>query len=144
MSGVVTVAGARYFQRILFGQSEEPHSSYWIALTKSMPTVFNVADELDEVDIPDSGYARIEIPNDGEWWKDSVSISRTNAQDLIFDSALTDWGTIKYWALCSQEDGGDVFSYGNLEVALDVRALDRVVIQTGSLSFALNVLYRGD
>lgn len=142
MSGVITVDGARYFQRILFGQAEEPRPSFWLALTRASPTVFNTADELDEIDIEKSGYARVEIPNDGEWWKDSASLSRTNAQDLVFEWSLVDWGNIGYWALCSQDDGGEVYAFGSLETGLDIRALDQVVVPSGSLSFALNILYR--
>lgn len=144
MTGRITKAGAEYFIATLFGQTQEPAESYWVGLAGTIsPTIFANGSELNEPDSIGSGYVRKEIPNNvASWASTGDGLVRSNNVALTWPAATTDWGQIKYWALCSAEIEGLIYAYGSLTTPVDVNPTDIVVLGVGQLAFSADVLYQ--
>lgn len=122
MSGYITAAGENYLLDLLSNRRTAlPY--YYIALMKERPpSKFIAGIDLDEPNFEE--YARAEYPNQGLYWTNTIGeISNTTTID--FPEALTDWGTIKHWAICDAATGGSVLWAGTHALPL--------LVQTGGI-----------
>lgn len=74
-----------------------------------------------------NGYQRVTVPNTNAYWGDAADGLKTNAQDIVFPQATGRWGTLRFWAICTQQTEGQVLVWG--------RMTSQLVIQGGSLRF---------
>ncbi len=59
---------------------------------------------------------------------DPVSGKTQNSEDVIFDVATSNWGTIKYVALFDAAIDGNMISYSKLNYEREVRSADQYMI----------------
>jgi len=143
MAGRLTLWGAGQLLRSFFGRTAEPPQTFYLALIKDIaPTPYVSGAELDEPDV-ETGYQRVAIPNDAASWTASEGFLHitSNAIDLPFITAITDWGSINYWAVCNAEVDGYVYFVGSVEQADYVAAGDQVVMGTDELVIELGPFY---
>jgi hypothetical protein len=143
MAGRLSLWGAGEILQSFFGRSTEPPPSYYLALIKDIaPTPYVSGVELDEPSAED-GYQRVEITNEVTSWADSTGVLHVvaNVNDLLYVTAVNDWGRIAYWALCNEQEGGYVYFMGDMEEELAVFAGDQVVITAGELSIELGPFF---
>ena len=96
--------------------------------------------ELDEPDNAD--YQRVEIDNDLAHWANSSQPQEIfNVMPTQFVTATTDWGQIKYWALCNASVDGYNVIIGNLENPVQISAGDQPEFADGDLSVSLGPFF---
>jgi hypothetical protein len=61
--------------------------------------------------------------------------------DVEFITAVSDWGSIRYWALCNAAVDGFNFLVGELETPVQVNTGDQAVIAEGDLSVELGPFF---
>lgn len=136
MSGEISVYGAAHFSRCLFGKSETPKTTYYLALISGAdPSGFITGAELDE---PTGGsYLRLAIPNNTSSWHEQDFGRMANTGELSFPTATADWGRIRSWALCDASADGNILFYGQFKAAKNVKDGDTFKIDNGALSIEL-------
>ena len=141
MSGRLTVWGANQLLTSYFTISTTPPPNFYLALIKEIaPTPYMVGSELDEPD--NAEYTRVMIENDAvHWANDSQPQEIYNSLQVDFMTAITDWGTIRYWALCNAEVDGFNFLVGNLEDPVLIMTGDQLSFAEGDLSVALGPFF---
>jgi len=141
MSGQITVWGAGQLLTSYFTKVTVPPANFYLALIRLVPpTPYLSGSELDEPDNDD--YARIEIANDTmNWANDSTPQEIYNLLPAQFITATTDWGVLKYWALCNANVDGYNLIVGELENPVLISAGDQVVIAEGDLSVSLGPFF---
>lgn len=131
----VTADGSEYI-RNLVRNGEYAVDSYHVALVRRIPPGYTITgSELDEP--PEDEYRRVELVNQSANWT-VTNDTLANSSEIAFPVALTDWGQIKYWALCDSADRGRVFLLGKFPVPLYVRATNQVVLDPGTVSWSVS------
>lgn len=134
--GRPTLWGAGEILRTFFSRAAEPPTSFYLALVKDIaPNPYITGEEINEPDAVD--YQRAEIPNDLATFGDQNTGQLHmiyNLNDILFLTALADWGTIGYWALCDAAVGGNVYFYGDFEEPDEVLAGEQVLIPASLLA----------
>lgn len=143
MAGKLTLWGAGEVLRTYFSKSSEPPASIWVALIRTIsPTAYSAGMDLDEPSL-ESGYTRVEIPNGPASWLSNEGQQHVvaNDQDVSFIAATEEWGWIYYWALCNQEQEGQVIAVGKVESDLFISVGDVVHLAAGDLTVELGPFY---
>lgn len=141
MAGSLTLWGAGQLLNTFFTGTAEVPTSLWLALVKDVPpTPYISGAELDEVDAED--YARLEIPNDSVHWSNDGQVQvMALDEDVSFATATSDWGVIKYWALCNASADGYNYFVGSFENPDTVLTGDVVLIPAANISVALGPFF---
>jgi hypothetical protein len=141
MSGRITVWGASALLTTYFAKTSDPPPSFYLALiTDIAPTPYLSGGELDEPEALD--YARAEIPNNLlNWANDSSPQEVYNILPISFTTATSDWGMIRYWALCNAPVDGYNFITGELENPVLINTGDQMVFADGDLSVVLGPFF---
>ena len=141
MSGRLTIWGASQLLTSYFVKSAIPPPSFYLALVRTItPTPYMSGSELDEPDNPE--YARVQIDNTSVYWANTSSPQEiVNAEDVQFSTAVSDWGQIRYWALCDAVVDGNNFLVGELETPVQIMTGDQAVFHEGDLSVELGPFY---
>lgn len=141
MAGRITLWGAGQLLRTFFSQTGEPPPSFWLALVRDVaPTPYLSGSELDEPDADE--YIRAEVPNDNIYWNNDGQIQVVSCEeDITFVTAVEDWGTIRYWALCNASEDGYVYFVGDFEDFEVVEAGDTVEVAAGNLSISIGPFF---
>lgn len=141
MSGRLTVWGASQLLTSYFIKKTIPPPNFYVALIRTAaPTPYLSGSELDEPDNAD--YARMLIENDSmSWGNDSQPQEISNLLDVEFPAAVSDWGDIRYWALCNAAVDGFNFLVGELETPVQVMTGDQVMFAEGDLSVELGPFF---
>lgn len=137
MAGRPTLWGASEILRAFFSKAAEPPPSFWLALIIDVPpNPYTSGEEINEP-LVESGYARVEVPNNTEYFGDLDSGQLhlvMNLQDITFSTATSDWGLITHWALCDAEVDGGVYFFGDLMETTPVFSGDQVIIDANLLA----------
>lgn len=82
-----------------------------------------------------TGYARVAIPRDGTDWTitGSSPTQVTNANDVAFPQAGSDWGTPQSFYICDAATGGNTLYGGSLTNASDIASGDTAKFAAGAL-----------
>jgi len=114
MVGRITMWGASEILTNFFQGGLTLPENFWLALTLgAAPNAYVSGAELDE---PLGGsYGRLQLPASTIYWDNAGAPQTiTMNKDLSFHTATSDWGTVRYWALCSADVGGYVYAFGDL------------------------------
>jgi hypothetical protein len=141
VTGRLTVWGASQLLMTYFTKSVDPPGEFYLALVCGIaPTPYMSGSELDEPKADD--YSRVAIPNDlMNWINDSQPQEIYNMLPQQYITAISDWGQVRYWALCNAEVDGYNFAVGELETPVVIEAGDQVVFSEGDLSVALGPFF---
>lgn len=131
MAGFLSTAGENYLLDLLT-QSSGAYPIYYIALGRNKPPSRHMAgDEFDEPITPD--YSRAAYANDsGNWSPRSGQTS--NILPVTFPICTVAWGTLKFWAICSEPEGGKLLWAGSLSTPITVGVADQVSLLPGTLT----------
>lgn len=136
MSGEISLYGAAHFARVLFGKTETPKTTYYLALVSGAdPSGFITGSELDEVS--GGSYARYALPNNSSTWHEQDFGRMANTGAFSFPTATADWGRIRSWAVCDAATGGNILFYGQFKASKSVKTGDTFWIDGGALSFEI-------
>lgn len=86
-----------------------------------------------EVSSTGTGYTRVQVPNDTTYWPTTSNGQKSNAMDIVWPIAQSDWGTVVAWALCDAATGGNILIYGDVQPSRPVIAGDIPRFQAGTL-----------
>lgn len=141
MAGRLTIWGANQLLLAYFTKTTDIPTNFYLALIREIaPTPYVSGSELDEPD--NAEYARVAIPNIPFNWSNASSPQEVaNTEDVEFPTAVTDWGDIRYWALCNASVDGFNFLIGDLETPVQIMAGDSAVFKEGDLSVELGPFY---
>ena len=141
MPGRLTVYGANQLLLAYFTKTAEAPPGFYLALIREIaPTPYMDGSELDEPDNAD--YARVLISNDlANWSNDSQPQEIANLLSAQFMTAVSDWGQIRYWALCNAEVDGYNLLVGELESPVQILIGDQAVFAEGDLSVTLGPFF---
>lgn len=136
MSGFLTLAGADYLLG-MFGSEESAVDRYYVALiTGNRPGITSDGQDIEEPG--DDSYARAEFENTSGAW--SVKDGVLTAEIAVsFPVAVSDWGEVKYWAICDSYENGRVFWVGEFANPFFVGADDQVVVQPGGMVLTIQM-----
>jgi len=141
MAGRLTLWGAGELLKSYWSQSASPPQTYYLALMKDIaPSPFVSGSELDEP--RGLGYTRLAIPNNTVYWSNASQPQViTMSESLLFSTATSDWGFVRYWALCNAEVEGFVYATGSLETSINVPSGEVVRIPADVLSISIGPFY---
>lgn len=138
--GRITLYGANEFLMSFFTKSTEAPPSLYVALIKDIaPTPYVSGAELDEPVV--ESYVRAPIPSSLEGWVNTGQMNIiSNAADVAYTTATEDWGTFRFWALCSAEIEGYVYAVGDMD-PLTIETGDVATLFAGDLTISLGPFY---
>jgi len=131
MAGGPTSDGLGYLAGLMT-TGEQPVNSYWIALIPETEPGFT-SDGETIIEPAFDDYGRAEILNESSAWS-ILEYTLTNAYDVEFPTAATEWGTVRYWAVCDQEVGGRVFFVGEMFEPIFVGVGGTVTLEPGTIA----------
>ena len=99
----------------------------WVALYTSDPTKEDTGFEIDQ-----PSYNRLELTT-----TEPVDGVSTNASEMKWSTATTDWGIISHVGIRDAEVDGNLLYFTNLEEAKDIRTGDQFQIVVGNLTLTL-------
>lgn len=136
MSGAPSQDGADYLLN-LFSNSEQAVPFYYIALvTGDQPGITGSGDELDEP--PYEDYARAELENiSGNW--SVVDGLLTNMIEIAFPIPASDWGEIRYWAICDDYSAGRMLYSGRIDDPIDITVGDQPILPAGAVTIEIEL-----
>lgn len=140
MAGRITLWGASELLTNFFQHGLTLPENFWLALTLgAAPNAYVSGAELDE---PLAGnYVRLQIPATTLYWDNNGAPQTiTMNKDLSFATATADWGTVRFWALCSSNVGGYVYAFGDL-IPMPVTEGMTVQVAADDLSVSLGPFY---
>ena len=143
MAGRLTLWGAGEILRTFFGKTSTPPPDFYLALiTGNAPTPYVSGIELVEPPL-ESGYSRVQLPNDSAMWvSDSGELHVVaNELEVPFVTATAEWGRVSYWAVCNALEEGYVYFVGNLEEEMMIYEGDQAVVGAGELVIELGPFY---
>lgn len=136
MSGYLTADGADYLLG-LFSSGEKVAENYYVALIlDAEPGLTSDGDDIDEP--YDTSYARAEMPNSSGSWV-VMHGTVTSATPCSFPMAASDWGIIRYWAICDSLESGKVLWVGQFANPFFVGGGDVLELPTGSISVGFDM-----
>ncbi len=140
MAGRITLWGAGQMLTAFFqGGAASPENFFLALCKKAAPTAYISGAELDEPLV--GSYRRLKIPASSTHWDNAGQIQVMGMnKDMSFDTALQDWGTLRYWALCNSATGGYIYAVGDME-PMTINATDTAQVFAGDLTIALGPFY---
>lgn len=131
MAGFLTSAGQNYLLDLIT-QSSGAYASYFIALGRNAPPSRHMnGTELDEPPVAD--YARVQYQNvSGNWTPREGQTS--NLLPVVFPVAITEWGTIRHWAITTEPVGGQLLWAGSFLTPITVKIADQVRLSAYALT----------
>lgn len=140
MAGRITLWGAGEILTNFFTGGTTLPTNFWLALClKNAPTPYVSGSELDEPLV--GSYARLKIPASTTHWDNSGQMQvLALSKDDSFPTALQNWGTLRYWALCDSQVGGYVYAIGNM-APITIRTGDTVQVFAGDLTISLGPFF---
>ena len=141
MPGRLTIWGAGQILTSYYGRTTNPPAAFYLAVIKDVPpSPYMSGSEIKEPE--NSDYQRVRIENDlANWSNDSQPQEISNVRATKFITALSDWGEIKYWALCNAEVDGFNLLVGNLENPVVIMEGDQLELSEGDLSVSLGPFF---
>jgi hypothetical protein len=132
MPGFLSSAGESHLLDLLT-QATGAYPTYFIALVLDKPVSrHQTGEELDEPLQVD--YQRAAYVNASGNWSGHGTNQVTNTQDIVFPICTSDWGTIKYWAICTDQEAGLVLFAGALLTPVTAKIGDQVTLPAGTLT----------
>jgi hypothetical protein len=142
----------------MFGQASsyatQQPTSVWFALSRTVvdstgglsePPQGVYVDEYGErVDglsdhVASTGYRRVRVPLlDSDWWAESGVSAVVNNDEIRFPEAQEAWGSIRFWAMMSDDERGTVYGSGALRRPVRVEKGDIAVIARGAVHISLD------
>ena len=131
MAGFLTSAGQNYLLDLIT-QSTSAYPTYFIALGRNSPPSRHMnGNEFDEPSTND--YVRAQYENfPGNWTPREGQTS--NALGVVFPVATASWGTIRHWAICTEDVGGKLLWAGSFLTPITVNIADQVRLAAYSLT----------
>ena len=89
----------------------------------------------------ETGYARVEVPNNTTNFPNAINGTKSNGIDINFPSATGDWGTINYTFIADgdiEDEGVNVLLYSELTVSKIINAGDTVSFLAGNLTYSVD------
>jgi len=107
-------------------------TNVYVALHNGEPGDNAQNNELDSADGAD-GYSRYEttIPDD---WNQPATGDFENANDIVFDEALEDWGEVTHFSIWDSATDGNPFAEDELVSSVNITSGDAPVFRAGNLS----------
>lgn len=141
--GRITLYGANEFLMSFFTKTTGSPTTFYVALMKDVaPTPYISGAELDEP--TEESYARAGVPSSLAGWVSTGQMNIiANAADIVFSTATEDWGTCRYWALCSAPVDGYVYAIGDMD-PISVDNGDVATLFEGDLNIALGPFYTAE
>jgi hypothetical protein len=140
LTSFVTTDGADYVLDVLFGQSQVPLPSYWIALCNDVPEIGDDGSTIIEPD-PTQGYVRVELVNEAANFALSGYGEMVNANDLVWPPLPdeTDWGVLVAYGVLDTPNvaTGRLLLTGLLSPPVQPDVGISVRVQAGLLAFAV-------
>ena len=131
MAGFLTSAGQNYVLDLVTNATGA-YPTYFIALGRNAPPSRHMnGDEFDEPDSPD--YSRATYDNFAGNWTDREG-QTSNTLSILFPQATVDWGTIRHWAICSENVGGKLLWAGSFLTPITVMIADQVQLAAYALT----------
>ncbi|HEY3325124.1 MAG TPA: hypothetical protein VGP72_32015 [Planctomycetota bacterium] len=113
MAGITDYAIGKLMNAAFGGADPAIPTSWWLALYTVAPT----HDGYDGTEVSGGSYARKEVINNGVYW----SVSGGEAQlseDVLFDEATANWGTVVAWALFDDDTGGHMWFFSDVDTPM--------------------------
>jgi len=83
-----------------------------------------------------NGYARVQTSASD--WNAASGGSLDNADDVNFEQATGNWGTITHFALFDAATGGNMLAYGSLSQPKTIGASDTAQFEAGDMDISLD------
>lgn len=112
----ITDYGADTLASAIAGLGSMP-ASYWVALCTQAPDTGYDGVVLATIEPSGGSYARQQVLADSTHWALQDTGVVSTLLELAFPVASADWGIITHWALCTAATNGEVFGYGEFDVA---------------------------
>jgi len=143
MAGRITLWGAGELLMSFFAKATSAPDNFYLALIKDVPpTPYVSGAELDEPE--EASYQRIPIPADLTGWNNNGQIHViANGVEVSSVSATEDWGTLRFWALCSSPVDGYIYAVGDME-PISVGIGDTAVLYDGDLTITLGPFFSSE
>lgn len=107
--------GANHHLDVVYGGAP-PIPTFYVAALYTSPVYLSTGSTLDEPS--GGGYARVEVANDDTGWTHAADGMKSNMADVLFPVATENWGTIRFWAICTAATGGEIVTYGGTTARL--------------------------
>lgn len=127
-SNYLEEATLNYFFR---NQSVAQPSAVYLALYINDPTDADTGTE-----VSGGGYARKQVSFGAPSQVGDKGVIANNAK-IEFDIASTDWGTVAYWGIRTALTSGSLLARGSFSRAENVQSGNRITIEIGSLTVAM-------
>lgn len=108
-------------------------TAIWVALSTADPT-----DDGSSLTEPSSGYGYARVETSAGHWNAASSGLITNAVDITFAEATSDWGTITHFELRDASSAGNALANGALDSNTDVNSGATAKFSAGDLSVSLD------
>jgi len=132
----ITDYGADLVANIITGNATMPATLY-VALCAGVPDTGFDGTVLDTIEPQDASYGRQSISMASSAWDVSSAGVCTSLVAVNYSVPAADWGIITHWALCTAATNGEVFGYGEFDVARRVIAGAAFSIPIGGLAIGV-------
>lgn len=125
---MLTDSQANSMADVFIGTPGQLPSTVWVGALTAEPN----ADGTGVVEPSGGSYGRVEVDNNSTEWPNATGREKTNANDIVFPEATTNWGTIRYVGIFDGENGS-LRAYGVLDENRTVLSGDQFRFLAGSL-----------
>jgi len=131
MAGFLTSSGQNYLLGLIT-QANGAYPTYFIALGRNSPPSRHMnGNEFDEPATND--YVRASYANNSGNWTPREG-QTSNTLQIVFPPATASWGTIRHWAICNEERGGQLLWAGSFLTPITVNVADQVRLSAYSIT----------
>jgi len=116
----------------IFGKGSYTPPVIYVALSTADPT----DDGSGFAEPSGNGYARVQTSASD--WNAASGGSLDNADDVNFEQATGNWGTITHFALFDAATGGNMLAYGSLSQPKTIGASDTAQFEAGDMDISLD------
>ena len=129
----------RFLNQLLRNLSYTSYLKTYIALYSTNPTGDDIG-----VEVSTGNYSRVPLSASSSPWAISTSGSASNVSDIVFTTASSSWGDIKYIAIRTgsqagtDKSSGSLLFFGPLSPSATVNASESLRVSSGNLQLALS------
>lgn len=121
---------------LLGGGSYAPPSTVYVGLWNQSLSDSSSGSSPGEVSAAE--YSRVAIPNDGTHWTAASSGTKSNALNVVFPTAASQWGSIVTMAILDAATAGNVLFYAAPAPVVSVSPYDTLIFKPGEISLRLD------
>ncbi len=130
MSGLSDYTAGRLLNH-LFGKQELAAPAIHVALSRAEP----LDDGSGLAEPQQGGYARAATSSDH--WTAAGARTIENALPIVFDEAISSWGTVTHFALMDSAVGGNLLAHGPVKPTMPIGSGDTARFAAGDLKIAV-------